>query len=112
RSERTVDHWFNTSVFQRPSGRGDIGNNCNNAKFRLPGFNNFDWSLFKNFPIREAKTLQLRWELYNTFNHTQFSSVNTTAQFNPAGVMTNANFGQVTDARTERRMQLSLRFSF
>jgi hypothetical protein len=112
RSERTVDRWFNTSVFHRPSGRGDIGNNCNNAKFRLPGFNNHDASLFKNFPIKEGKVLQLRWEVYNLLNHTQSSSVDTTAQFNPAGVMTNSNFGKVTDARPERRMQFALRFSF
>jgi hypothetical protein len=103
---------FNTSVFQRPSGRGDIGNNCGNAKFRLPGFNNHDMSLFKNFPIREGKVLQLRWEIYNTFNHTQYSSVNTTATFNPQGVQTNTSFGKVTAARDERRMQLALRFTF
>ena len=93
---RTYHRWFNTSVFQRPSGRGDIGNNCNNAKFRLPGFNNHDRSLFKNFPIREGKSFQLRWELYNTFNHTQFIAVNTTATFNAAGQQTNATFGKVT----------------
>jgi hypothetical protein len=111
RGQRTADQWFNTSVFRRPSGRGDLGNNCNNAKFRLPGFNNHDLSLFKNFPIREGKKLQLRWEMYNAFNHTQFSTVNTTASFNPQGVPS-ANFGKVTAARTERRMQLSLRFTF
>ncbi len=112
RGERTDQRWFNTSVFQRPRGRGDIGNNCIGAYFLGPGFNNHDWSLFENFPVREGKILQLRWELYNALNHTQFSSVNTTAQFNPAGVMTNSNFGKVTDARAERRMQLSLRFNF
>ena len=86
RGDRTDQRWFNTSVFQRPSGRGDIGNNCNNAKFRMPGFNNHDWSLFKNFPVREGKTLQFRWELYNTFNHTQFMSVDTNPKFSTAGV--------------------------
>jgi hypothetical protein len=109
---RTFSQWFNTSVFQRPSGRGDLGNNCNNAKFRLPGFNNHDMSLFKNFPIREAKVLQLRWEMYNALNHTQFNAVNTTANFNAAGQQTAATFGQVTSAKTERRMQASLRFTF
>jgi hypothetical protein len=66
----------------------------------------------KSFVIREGKILRFRTEFYNTFNHTQYSAVNTTAQFNPAGVMANANFGKVTAARTERRMQLSLRFNF
>jgi hypothetical protein len=112
RDQRTVDHWFNTAVFQRPSGRGDIGNNCNNAKFILPGFNNQDVSLFKSFHITEKKILQFRWELYNALNHTQFNAVNTTAQFNPAGQQTQTQFGKVTSARNERRMQFSLRFSF
>ena len=112
RGDRTDQGWFNTSVFQRPSGRGDIGNNCNNAKFTMPGFNNHDWSIFKSFPIREGKAFQLRWEFYNTFNHTQYMTVNTTATFNATGQQTNASFGKVTDARTERRMQGSLRFTF
>ncbi|MGH8247465.1 MAG: hypothetical protein ACREUU_13655 [Gammaproteobacteria bacterium] len=113
RGERTVDRWFNTGVFQRPSGRGDIGNNCNNAKFILPGFNNHDLSIFKNFPLRgEKQMLQFRWEMYNAFNHTQFNAVNTGAQFNAAGAQTQVNFGKVTSARNERRMQFSLRFTF
>jgi hypothetical protein len=112
RDERTVDRWFNTAVFQRPSGRGDIGNNCNNAKFILPGFNNHDLSIFKNFPLTERQSLQFRWEMYNALNHTQFNAVNTVAQFNPAGQQTNVNFGRVTSARNERRMQFSLRYSF
>jgi len=113
RDQRTVDRWFNTSVFQRPSGRGDIGNNCNNAKFTLPGFNNHDLSIFKDFPVGEgSRKFQFRWEMYNAFNHTQFNAVNTTATFDATGKQTNVNFGKVTSARNERRMQLSLRFSF
>lgn len=46
RDQRTVDKVFNTSVFKRPSGRGDLGNNCDNAKFTLPGFNSHDLALF------------------------------------------------------------------
>ena len=70
--------WFNPSVFKRPSGRGDLGNNCNNAKFTLPGFNNHDLSLFKKFNLRsEKRTLEFRWETFNSFNHTQFNAVGT-----------------------------------
>jgi hypothetical protein len=110
--DRAFDRWFDTSVFQRPSGRGDIGNNCQNYKFRGPGFNNWDVSLFKNIRVAEGKEFQLRWEMYNAFNHTQFSTVNSDARFNPAGQQVNANFGRVTAARNERRMQMSLRFNF
>jgi hypothetical protein len=112
RGQRTVDQWFNTAVFTRPVGRGDIGNSCNNAKFILPGFNNHDLSLFKVFKITEHKTLQFRWETFNTLNHTQFSTVGTTAQFNPAGQQTNSTFGKVTAARDGRKMMFGLKFQF
>ena len=111
--ERTFYRWFDTSVFKRPSGRGDRGTDFSNVKFRGPGFANYDLSLFKNFPIRgERQRLQLRWEFYNLFNHTQFNGINGTARFDPQGVQVNAAFGQVTSARNERRMQGSLRFTF
>jgi hypothetical protein len=39
--------------------------------------------------------------------------VNTAAVFNPTtGAQTNSNFGKVTAARAERRMQMALRYSF
>jgi hypothetical protein len=113
RDQRTVDRWFDTSVFQRPSGRGDIGNNCNTAKFILPGFNNHDLSVFKNFPIGEGrKQFQFRAEAYNALNHTQFNAVDTAAQFDATGKQTKATFGQVTSAKDGRRLQFSLRFMF
>ena len=110
--ERTVDRWFDTSVFQRPSGRGDIGNNCYNAKVLLPGFTNHDVSIFKDFPLKGNHRMQFRWEIYNLFNHPQWNEVDTTAQFDATGQQTDVNFGKVTSARNERRMQMSFRYSF
>jgi hypothetical protein len=112
RGDRGLDRWFDTSVFKRPSGRGDIGNNCYNAKVQLPGFNNHDLSIFKDFPMHASQKMQLRWEIYNLFNHPQWDAVDTSAQFDAAGNQTDVNFGKVTSARTERRMQISLRYSF
>jgi len=74
---------------------------------------NWDLTMFKNFPIKsETRSVQFRWEFYNLFNHTQFSSMNTTATFNAAGAQTNAQLGQATGARAARIMQGSLRFRF
>ena len=112
RDQRSTDQWFNTSVFQRPSGRGDIGNNCYNDKVRLPGFNNHDLTLFKDFPMSGNQKMQFRWEIYNLFNSLQFNEVDTSAQFDATGRQTDTNFGKVTSARTERRMVLGLRYSF
>jgi hypothetical protein len=113
RDQRTVNQWFDTSVFKRPTGRGDVGNNCNNAKFILPGFNNHDLSVFKTFPLkREGRYLQFRLETFNALNHTQFLAVGTTAQFNPAGQQTNGTFGVVTSAKDGRKMMFSLKLQF
>ena len=109
--DRTMLRWFDTSVFQR-TPKGSMGNAPKDV-FRLPGINNWDISLFKNFPIlSEARYLQFRFEMYNAFNHTQFQSVDSTARFDVQGNQVNARFGQVTAARAARVIQLSLRFAF
>jgi hypothetical protein len=46
------------------------------------------------------------------FNHTQFSGVGTTAQWDQSGVQTIANFGKITGARDPRILQLALRITF
>jgi hypothetical protein len=40
---------------------------------RAGGMQNWDMSLFKNIPIRERYSIQLRLEAYNVFNHTNFN---------------------------------------
>ena len=103
--------WFDTSVFARPP-RGDLGNGKKDV-IRLPGVNNTDVTLFKRIPFGGGRrTLQLRWEMYNVFNHTQFNGVDTTARFDPNGTQVNPTFGQVTSTRSPRIMQGSVRFSF
>jgi len=68
---------------------------------------------FKNFRLAsEARLLQLRWELYNAWNHTQFASVDASARFTPDGKQANARFGALTSASPARQMQLSLRLTF
>ena len=78
----------------------------------MPGFHNHDISIFKDFPMKGSQRVQFRWEIYNLFNHPQWNAVNRDAQFNAVGQQTNVNFGKVTSARNERRMQMSLRYSF
>lgn len=109
--QRTFDRYFAAENVARPP-RGDFGNAAKNV-FRGPGTNNWDASLYKNIPLgSEQRTLQFRWEMYNVFNHTQFSGVNTGARFDVQGRQVNAQFGQITNARSPRVMQGSLRFVF
>jgi hypothetical protein len=111
KSERTFSRNFNTEAFAPPA----IGTFGNGAKdlVRGPGINNWDISVFKKISLpTERVKLQFRGELYNAFNHTQFSAFDTAARFDQQGRQTNARFGEFTSARQPRRMQLALRLSF
>jgi hypothetical protein len=111
KSERTFNRYFNADAFGRPE-QGTFGNAPKDV-FRGPGINNWDISLFKNFPMgSESRLLQLRLELYNAFNHTQFSAVDTAARFAPDGSQTNARLGEITAAHPPRQIQISARFTF
>jgi hypothetical protein len=109
--DTTFYHAFNTAAFNLPAV-GTYGNASRN-NLRLPGFDNWDVAVFKTIRFRERFALQLRGEMYNFFNHTQFSAFNTSALFNPVtGQQVNAGFGQYTAARPSRHMQLGARFTF
>lgn len=93
--------------------RGTFGNLGSNT-IRGPGFFNADLSTYKQFRLRERKTLDLRFETYNTANHPQFSGIASTARFDAAGTTTQTDplFLQPTTARSPRRIQLALRLNF
>ena len=110
KGERTFSRNFRTDVFGLPA-KGTVGNAAT-YQLRGPGTNNWDVAIFKDFPIREAMRLQYRLELYNAFNHTQFSSFDSTARFDAQGNQVNALLGQFTVARSPRIMQMALRFYF
>ncbi len=75
--------------------------------FHGPGALNFDMALLRTFRINETKSLQLRLETFNTFNHAEF--------FGPAAVNGDFGtdlFGRVVKAAAPRLVQLALKFSF
>jgi hypothetical protein len=112
RGERSLTKWFNTAAFARPA-RGDAGNSPKDV-IRGPGVTNSDVTLFKNIPLGSSglRKLQLRWEVYNVFNQTQFATVDAAARFDAAGNQVNTRFGQVITTRAPRVMQVALRFVF
>ena len=99
-----VDNWFTTSTFAAPASLqfGSAGRNS----IRGPGRDNWNVALFKSFalPFREGSHIEVRWETYNTFNHTQFNNVNTS--------FTDSNFGKITSTFDPRIMQLGAKFLF
>ena len=107
---KSFDRWFNTGSVA-PPGRLDFGNAPKDV-FRGPGLSVWDFTLYKNIPVNERARFQLRWELYNMFNQTQFNEVDNSARFTPDGTQIDNNFGRVTSARQSRQMQVSIRFEF
>jgi hypothetical protein len=92
-----------TAAFTLP-GQYSYGNAGRNL-LRGPSRATVDVSIFKNFPVRERATLQLRGEFFNALNHPSFSNPNAT--FNTAG------FGNITATSTNnRQIQLAAKVTF
>ena len=61
-------------------------------------------ALLKNTTFTESKSLQLRFEAFNTFNHAQFQ--------NPSGLLNSGLFGVLTSAWPGRVLQIGAKFLF
>jgi hypothetical protein len=99
RSGRT---YFNTSLFSEEA-LGQVGNSPRRF-FHGPGLNNWDLALVKTLALTESKSLEIRGEFFNAFNHTQFQ--------NPDGEFTDSTFGMVTSARDPRIGQFAMKLFF
>jgi len=98
-----------------------FGNAGAGSLIPLPGTRTFNWDMTfsKAFPLKsEKRELIFRAEIYNIFNHTQFTAANIAPQYNwplwQAGILqqTNANLGRYTAAATPRQMSMSVRLHF
>jgi len=104
RDDNGYGTWFDSSSFA-PSAVGTFGTTRRNP-YHGPGINNTNMVLAKNFSLgREtARSLQIRMESDNVFNHTQFSL--------PDGLFVDGTFGQITGAASARRTQLAAKITF
>jgi len=99
--------WFNTACFANPpAGDNDVGNAGRNT-INGPSTTRLDATLAKNIRFSESKSIQLRWEVFNVLNHTNFTTFSSTN-------VTSSVFGQINlaAARDARSMQLAIKFSF
>jgi len=60
--------------------------------------------IFKNFPIREGVSLQLRGEFFNIFNRVNL--------LNPTASVSASGFGSITSANDPRITQFALKLIF
>jgi hypothetical protein len=96
---------LNRDAYSTPA-TGTFGTAARNTQ---PGFgvNQWDISLAKNFPLAplgEQGKLQLRFEWFNFFNHTQF--------MNPIATQNAPTFGRVTAAADPRILQIAGRLQW
>jgi hypothetical protein len=110
----TETEWFNISAFTDPT-LGVFGS-AGKDTIRGPGRWNLDTSLFKDFSglkwwNPEGATLEIRFETFNTLNHTEWAGLSTGASFNSSGAINN-NFGAITSAFDPRTIQLGLKLLF
>ena len=75
--------------------------------FHGPGIENFDAQISKTVRLGEFKSLDIRVEAFNVFNHAQF--------YGPTSVdgeINDSNFGRIVSAAAPRLVQLALKFHF
>jgi hypothetical protein len=104
---------FNTCAFATNTIPGTFGNAGRNI-VRGPGFQEWDISLFKVFPLREEMRFEFRAESFNTFNHVnplfgipgEIGAEPTTLENGTS------QFGYAAASRPPRQIQLALKFYF
>jgi hypothetical protein len=106
RNPRSGKPYFNTALFSMPS-LGDPGN-ARRRFFSGPGIDNYDMSLQKSLSLSESRSIVLRVEGFNVFNHAQF--------YGPQAINGNITdiqeFGSVVSAAAPRLLQLAAKLVF
>jgi hypothetical protein len=105
---RQTGLWFNPSAFAVPT-LGSFGN-CGTGVMYGPGVNNWDLSASKSFRIREHVTLQFRSEMFNAFNHTQFTFPSGNFTIDPS--LSVQQQASVPNTLSPRNIQFAVRLQF
>jgi hypothetical protein len=85
-----------------------------------PGYHRMDFSIFKNFPIKERATLQFRTEFFNITNHANFNAPgfggNGVVAISGSTNYTSSTFGEIGSTRDApydpRQIQFALKLLF
>jgi hypothetical protein len=110
----TPGYWFNPNDFATaatPNGAavpplGSFNNGTQRTICCGPGLIDWDFSVHKKIPLSETKYFQFRAEIFNVFNHTNYS--------NPDGGFSDGptSFGKISTAGDPRLLQFALKFFF
>jgi hypothetical protein len=112
--------YLNPAAFTLPAP-GQFGN-LRRGFVRQPGLRNVDFSLAKNWKVKEKYGIQFRAEMFNLFNTTNFNgfdpglglNVHRDANGKLDGTFTqnNTNFGTLNSDRGPRNIQFGIKFNF
>lgn len=95
--------YLNPAAFTAPPA-GAFGNS-GVGQVVLPGLSQTDATLAKLFPIHERFNIKLSADFFNILNHTNYSSLGTTAT-------SGSSFGRLNNAYPPRQMQFGGKFTF
>lgn len=110
---QTPQQYFNTACFQTNppnTGTGSTGlqntqGTAGRGTINGPGTTRFDFTLSRTVRFTESVRLQLRGEVFNIFNHTNFRGFTSTN-------VTSTAFGQIGTVRDPRTMQMGIKLIF
>jgi len=108
--------WLNPAAFALP-GVGQLGS-LGKGSIRGKPINNVDFSVNKNWRVKEKYGIQFRAEMFNAFNHPSFNgfqnSINFQGNANQPGFgrVNNGSFGTLSNVQSHREIQFGFKFSF
>ncbi|MGC9198260.1 MAG: TonB-dependent receptor domain-containing protein [Acidobacteriaceae bacterium] len=116
---RSVNHWFGTDPSEKSCTENGVDNgvcafgntalgtfgNAQVNSVRAPGFQQYDFSVYKQFPTWAHEMLTLRADIFNAFNISSYG--------NPDNGYADQDFGEITTVRSvPRQIQFSANYSF
>jgi hypothetical protein len=115
--QRTFEEWFNYSCFQssNPTTPTLAVGNASRGIIEGPPTFRIDFTLTKNIRFSERYRLQLKGEVFNVLNHTNFTTLSVAAStLHTVNAVTGVHggFGTVTGTRDPRTMQFGIKFNF
>ncbi|MPY86888.1 MAG: hypothetical protein GEU99_03105 [Luteitalea sp.] len=98
-SDPSPDRWFDTTAFALPPF-GTFGNVGRNT-LEGPGYQNLNLGLLKHLPLGTSARAQIRVEVFNLLNRTNFDL--------PDNFFGSPTFGQILSAGAPRRVQIGVK---
>jgi hypothetical protein len=102
-------NYVKTQCFLFPA-KGTLGNLGRNTLTK-PGISTLDFSLVRNFKMAETRIAQLRIEMFNALNHTNFGTPSTVV-FDGSGNVPSSAGTIISTSTTSRQIQAGLKINF